>query len=217
MRHLKKLMRSKLIEEVKKDLKLNDLQRSILVGLILGDGHLETFNGGRTYRLKVEHSIRQKEYLDWLYSKFKNLTHQEPKLKLKNDKPLSYWFTTYSLGIFRFYGQQFYAGRKKIIPKIIEKLLDPIALAIWFMDDGSLKSNHHKTYIIHSIGYSIKDLKLIKEALKKRFGMVVNLHKQYDRKRIYVTSNSAEKFRELVRPYIVPSLMYKLGNTMPKR
>ena len=209
-------MRSKLIEEIKKDLKLNDLQRSILVGLILGDGHLETFNDGRTYRLKIEHSVKQKEYLDWLYLKFKNLTNQEPKLKLKSGRPLSYWFTTYSLGMFRFYGQQFYAGRKKIIPKVIEKLLDPVALAIWFMDDGSLKSNHHKTYIIHSIGYSTEDLELVKKALKKKFNIDISLHKQYNRKRIYVTSDSAEKFRELVKPHMIPSLMYKLGNTMPK-
>ena len=45
-------MRSKQIEEHKKTLKLTKKQKEILVGLILGDGHLETLNKGKTYRLK---------------------------------------------------------------------------------------------------------------------------------------------------------------------
>ena len=42
------------IEEYKQHLKLTRTQREVLVGLLLGDGHLETQNGGRTYRLKIE-------------------------------------------------------------------------------------------------------------------------------------------------------------------
>jgi len=62
-------MRLKEIEDYKKNLKLSSLQREIIVGLALGDGHLETLNEGKTYRLKVEHSLKQREYLDWLYLK----------------------------------------------------------------------------------------------------------------------------------------------------
>jgi len=51
-------MRLKEIEDYKKDLKLSSLQREIIVGLALGDGHLETHNNGRTYKLKVEHGIQ---------------------------------------------------------------------------------------------------------------------------------------------------------------
>lgn len=41
------------------DTKLTEQQREITVGLLLGDGHLETRTNGRTYRLKVEHSEEQ--------------------------------------------------------------------------------------------------------------------------------------------------------------
>jgi hypothetical protein len=62
------------INNLKKKLKLTKKQKSILVGKILGDGHLETQNKGKTYRLKVEHSIEQKEYVDWLYYELKKFS-----------------------------------------------------------------------------------------------------------------------------------------------
>lgn len=207
-------MRSNEIESAKRKLKLNSTQRSILVGLLLGDGHLETLNEGRTYRLKVEHSIKQKEYVEWLYEQFKNFVRQKPQIKIKkieNRKLLSFYFTTYSVGLFRFYGQQFYHGKKKIIPKIIKKLMDPSALAIWFMDDGSWKSNKHRTYIIHTLGYRKKELMLIKEVLEEKFGIAISIHKQYNKWRIYILSDSSEKFRKLIESKVIPSMKYKLG------
>lgn len=207
-------MRSKEIEDYKKGLHLNSRQRSILVGLLLGDGHLETLNGGRTYRLKVEHSTNQKEYTDWLYEQFKDFVREKPiiKEKLLNGKKFtSCYFSTYSLGFFRFYAQQFYVDKKKVIPKIIRKLLDPQALAIWFMDDGSFKSSRHKTYIIHTLGYTKKDLILVQETIEKKFGIKTRIHKQYDKFRLYFLSETANEFRQVIEPYLIPSMKYKLG------
>jgi len=207
-------MRSREIEDYKKGLHLSSIQRSILVGLLLGDGHLEAQNGGKTYRLKVEHSTKQKEYTDWLYEHFKNFVREKPitKEKLLNSKKFtSYYFTTYSLGFFRFYAQQFYVDKKKVIPKIIRKLLDPQALAIWFMDDGSLKSSYHKTYIIHTLGYTREDLLLVQKLLENKFSIKTRIHKQYDKFRLYFLSDTADKFRELIEPYLIPSMKYKLG------
>jgi len=210
-------MRSREIEGKKKHLKLSQKQRDILVGLLLGDGHLETQNDGRTYRLKIEHSINQREYVDYLYKEFKNWCNQDPKVKNRGGKTDSYYFTTYSHGSFRFYGQQFYPKGKKVIPDIVSKLISPIGLAIWFMDDGSLKSKHHSTYVLHTLGYTKMDLERMKDVLKRKFSIDSRLHKQKDRYwRIYILSESSNMFRKLVEKYIVPSMRYKLGNTMPK-
>ena len=70
----------------------------------------------------------------------------------------------------------------------------------------------------------------LKNVLKKKFQIEVELHVQKRNGKIqwrmYIKSNSAEKFYHLVEPYILPSLKYKLGlqpvglarlgNTMPK-
>ena len=60
------LMRSRAIEDYKAGLQLSSMQREVLVGLLLGDACLETQNGGRTYRLKIEQSTRQELYVQHL-------------------------------------------------------------------------------------------------------------------------------------------------------
>lgn len=211
-------------------MRLTPHQRNIIIGILLGDGHLETQDHGRTFRLKIEHSANQREYVDWLYKQLQPITGTAPRERTRESefpngstKVLSsYGFATYSLGAFRFYAQQFYVGGKKVIPKSIPKMLNSISLAIWYLDDGSFKSNLHKTYIIHSHGYMKSDLERIQEVLLK-MGIVTSLHRQNANNkvfwRIYVRSAYAVRFRELVMPIVdqIPSMQYKLGTHMPKK
>ena len=147
-----------MIKDHKSKLKLTNYQRELLIGLLLGDGHLETVNG-RTYRLRVEHGAQQKPYLDWLFDQFREwIPAGAPRKKERSDGRVSYEFTTCYHGAFRFCAQQFYKNKQKHIPNHFHKLINPVALAIWFMDDGSRKSARHKTYNIHTLGYSHKDL-----------------------------------------------------------
>lgn len=193
---------------------LTSQQREVLVGLLLGDGHLETQNGGKTYRLKVEHSESQKDYTEWLFQLFLPLCEQSVLYrKVKKNGKAYVGFRTRSLGIFRFYAQQFYREKKKEMPKMIGKLLSEIGIAIWFLDDGSKKSARHKTYIIHSLGFSSKELMHIQKVLQDSFGIAVSLHRQKKQfYRLYVQSASASRFREIIEPYVArfPSMKHKL-------
>ena len=213
-------MNTKDISEYKRELKLTKRQRDIVVGLLLGDGHLETQNNGRTYRLKVEHALNQSDYVLWLHGEFGDWVRQkEPTVKQRKNGGASIWFSTYSHGAFRFYAHQFYQNKQKHIPKHIGKLLTPLGLAIWFMDDGSRKSEEHKTFNIHTLGFVKKELEMLRDVLKEKFNLNTSLHKQrYSYWRIYILSESAERFRELVAPYVDPivSMKHKLGNTLPK-
>lgn len=209
-------MNTKEIREYKLTLALNDVQKSILVGTLLGDGHLETQDKGKTYRLKLEHQIAQRDYLEWIYNQFKEWSPGGIRSRIKKNGYEYVLFDTYSHGAFRFYAQQFYPSGKKEIPKLIEKLLDPIALAIWFMDDGSWKSDKHKTFIIHTLGYSKNDLELVQKILKKKFELETSLHAQKGKYwRLYIRSESAKKFKDLIELYTsqIPSMQKKMGNT----
>ena len=213
-------MNTKEIREYKKTLTLSDIQRSILVGTLLGDGHLETRDGKKTYRLKVEHQILQRDYIEWLYKQFREWVRSGICSRVKKNGKRYVLFQTYSHGVFRFYAQQFYSNGTKNIPKLISKLLDPIALAVWFMDDGSWKSDNHKTFIIHTLGFKRKDLKIIQSVLLKKFGVATCLHRQKGKYwRLYIKSESADVFRKLVEPYTsqVPSMKTKMGNMKPKK
>lgn len=74
-------MHSKRLEKIKQSLRISQRQREILIGVLLGDGHLETQNNGRTWRLKIEHAWRQKAYVDWLFAAFKPWVKTEPQTR----------------------------------------------------------------------------------------------------------------------------------------
>ena len=212
-------MNTKEITQYKKTLKLNKKQREIIVGLLLGDGHLETQNNGKTYRLKIEHSIKQLDYVNWLYEVFQDWINGSVYQKTKNGK-IYVGFTTHSHSSLRYYGHQFYVNKEKRIPKQIGKMITSLSLAIWFMDDGSRKSEKHYTYNIHSLGFSKPDLNIIAKSLKQRFQIEVKLHKQKDKYwRLYIGSEYAYHFYSLIKDFVLPikSMQSKLGNTKPKK
>ena len=207
-------MRSNQIENYKKTLKLTDLQREILIGTLLGDGHLETQNQGRTYRLKIEHTFWQKEYTDWLYRIFKDwvLTQLQEKIQKVNGIPRKkYWFSTISHGAFRFYAQQFYQNKKKILPRLIQKWLSPLTIAVWYMDDGSIKSDRHRALILNTQCFTKKENQKLIEIIKKKFDIEMSLRPQRQQWQLYIGSLSVEKFIQLIWPYVLPSMRYKLG------
>jgi len=212
-------MRSNQIENYKKTLKLSEIQRQILVGTLLGDGCLGTQNKGRTYRLKVEHSIVQKDYVEWKYKVLAKFTLSKPQIHKHLSYGLirkTYCFSTLSHGSLRFYGQQFYRYGKKVIPRLIGKMLTPLALAVWFMDDGSIKSNKHRALVIHSQSFNKQDLGRVIKVLEKKYGIKSTLRKRNDGSGyiLYFLSETVDKFIDLVAKYILPSMKYKLGNNI---
>ena len=206
-------MRSKVIERYKTGLHLTSIQREVLFGLMLGDGCLETSNNGRTYRLKLEHSISQKGYIEHLYNLFKEWVLTEPRTRSfeyngKNYQHLA--FSTLSHASFRFYAHQFYRDGKKAVPKLIHRWLTPVAMAYWFMDDGSMKSRESKGVIFNTQGFSRADVGRLLVAMKRNFGLEVKERRQKEGYQIYVSGHSYEKFAEIVLPHLTDSMKYKL-------
>lgn len=206
-------MHSKKIEDYKKNLKLSKQQKEILIGLMLGDGHLET-QDNRTYRLKVEHSIKQKLYTDWLYRIWNKWVLTKPKTRIKklNGKHYqNYYFSTISHGALRFYAQQFYRAKKKVVPRLIHRWLTPLAFAIWFMDDGSIKSKNHQARILNTQGFDKKDVRRLAEVLQMKFDLKTSLRKQREGYQIMIAGGeSAQKLYQLLDSHILPSMRYKL-------
>ncbi len=207
-------MRSKKIEEQKSLLRLNKKQRSILIGTTLGDGHLETQNMGLTYRLKIEHSVKQAFYVDWLYEQFKDWTTTPPKSKrkvLNNVELENYYFQTLSVGQFRFYAQKFYVNGRKVVPSQIGHWLTPLAIAVWFMDDGSAKSKDHRALILNTQGFTRKDIEILRKALVDKYNIEAVFRTQKDGLQLIIVGESAERFYKLVQPHMLPGFEYKFG------
>ena len=206
-------MYSRAIEQYKKGLKLSQNQREVLIGILLGDAHLETQNQGQTYRLKIEQSQKHEDYVQHLYEIFKPWILTPPQLKkrsIRDHESWNCWFQTVSHGAFRFYAQQFYVDGQRRVPRLIHRWLTPCALSYWFMDDGSIKSRQSKGVILNTQGYPLNDIQRLVNLLQESFGLQAKTRKQREGFQIYISGKSYERFRELVEPHLIESMYYKL-------
>jgi hypothetical protein len=196
-------------------MRLSKRQKEILIGLILGDGCLE--KNGNNVRLRVEHGLKQEEYLKWLYEEFKNIS-QKPRI-VSNRHPKNgkiykrLHFSTLSLKCLNIYRSIFYVNKQKVIPDEIEKILaSPLSLAIWFMDDG-YKRNDCNALRISSDSFSRNDQLKLMKCLEDNFCVKSKLHKKGKNWNIYIPEKYSKVFCDLVCSYIIPSMKYKINLT----
>lgn len=208
-------MRLTSLEDYKKTLKLSALQKEVLIGLLLGDGHIELLPNGRSARLKIEYSVKNSDYVDFLYKVFQNLVRMSPRVRTVNGFGGSFdrvGFSTLSLPEFLTFRDLFYRGKTKIVPSNIAKLLTNIGLSILFMDDGSYKSHECKGKLLCTHNFSEKEIALLCQVLDHNFGLRAIPRIQRDGTEIYISASSYEKLKSIISPFMVKSFLYKLDS-----
>ena len=185
---------------------LTQMQRSVIIGSILGDGCLRRVKGRKDALLEVNHSIGAKDYVDWKYSILENISKSEPKTRKGNANRIAYRFTTRQNKELTKLLKIFYENGRKLVPHDLE--LDAISLAIWFMDDGS-KCRKFDVYF-NSQQFDPKDQLLLIDKLGE-FGIKARLNKDKKYKRIRILKTSVKSLNQLIHRYIIPSMRYKLS------
>ncbi len=220
------LTKSELIS-YKKGLVLTDIQREVLVGTLLGDASISFRKKVQkpVYNVKFEQGIMHKDYVYHLYDIFQNFTGSPPSLRWIDAKKTrqSCWFRTYRHDEFIPYWHSFYevrvdsqtglVERVKVVPQNIEQLLTPRGLAHWFMDDGSFTkyANGEKcAFPLNTQNFTYEENCFLAEVLHRKFGLQVNVHKDKDKWRLYITSQSRTEFLDIIRPYIHKNFDYKV-------
>lgn len=191
-------------------------QRSIVVGHLLGDGYL--YKDGR---LQVEQSIRNRTYVKWLHRELSTLSGNLSVVERTHSK------TGIKSSSCRFYTKKCFSdlesifyknidGRRvKVVPESIDKLLDPVGLAVWFMDDGGKAQNTPRAAYINVTNFTDSGRLKLQQMFKEVFGLKINIHKaggnnQYN---FYIPADSYELFYQFVLPTVslVPAMRYKLA------
>lgn len=190
-------------------------QKSIIVGTLLGNGYIHKDRYGGC-RLEIKHSDKQRDYVFWLHRALKNICPGEPRQRKDNQQ----WkFNTESNDNVRLFRKLFYPNDKKVIPRNISKLLiDPLGLAIWYMDDGSLdfRPKSHYAFSLKTNSFTLEECDLLTKVLNNNFG--INSSVQYPICRgkrypqIYIGKQGRNRFLKLVEPHIIPCFKYKLPN-----
>ena len=188
-----------------REAQLTENQVSILVGSLLGDGYLDKTTVG--YSLRFHHSVKQKDYINWKYNMLYNLVNSPPKIY-----GTRIYFRTISHPYLIDLRDLFYKGKNKVIPKeFIKEAINPLVLAIWIMDDGTNELGSGKCLKINSQSFTYEENKFFCELLRDKFSLKANVNKDRIYFRIRFYKESMDKLIKIVKPYILPSMFYKLS------
>lgn len=160
---------------------INSYENAVIVGSLLGYLHIQKNSGltGRC-RLRFCHSIKQKEYVDWKYAVFQKNFCKTTKLPYQTNRDEYLFYTSYSECFVNYHSMQ-YQNLKKIVPRNIEQLLtDPVALAIWYLDDGTKRNYNACRFATQS--FSLQENLLLQSTLEKIFKLIVKLEQWWNKK-----------------------------------
>ena len=181
---------------------LTSLQRDLVIGSVLGDGHLMATTAGCCFR--VSHGHQQRTYVDWKFKMIGRYVRTAPRVCGR-----SYYFRTVTHPEFAEFREAFYANaaRKRPPLEIMARELTAFGLAIWFMDDGA---RDRKQVRFNTQCFSVDENLMLIEFLQAKFGLRARLNRDKDRHRLRIGAESVQRFISLVSPHIVPNMRYKL-------
>jgi heme/copper-type cytochrome/quinol oxidase subunit 4 len=196
---------------------------SLIVGSLLGDSHLEKRKNGVGSRLLLEQCNSNVEYLMWFHKflatqGYCSLTPPKLHKRIKEGKIFfHYRINSYTFSSFNWIHDMFYKWDPtqnryiKVVPSNLGELLTPLSLAIWFMDDGSRAG---KAVRIATNGFTLEEIKFLCHLLYEKFNLVATPSKAGKDKGhiLYIHKKSMITFVNLIKPYMIKSLHYKLGD-----
>lgn len=103
--------------------------------------------------------MKNKQYIDWLYSHLcEYTTGNGVKYWKQFDKRTQKTYESCRFGtksLFKEFYPLFYSSGIKRLPLGFEDMIDPLALAIWYMDDGSRTSPREKAVFLTVDNYLV--------------------------------------------------------------
>ena len=210
---------SNLFRKYKKSLtSLSQIQFDASIGLVLGDASLNSSNG-KTYRLKFEWSDKHKAYIDYVYSIFDEWIISPPHKKVrtspKGNLVTNWGFQTISHEAFNPLADIFIINNKKSINEsLIKEHLTGRGLAHWFSDDGGKldynKNSNNKSVVLNTQSFTEEEVEKLSNGLKAKFQLDCSVRANKGKKVIVINNNTYPLFYDLVNPYIITEIKYKL-------
>jgi recombination protein RecA len=204
---------------VTEDHLLGEQQIQVILGSLMGDGNLSPNRRDRSgTRFLMGHGAKQAEYLDWKVSLLGNVPHSRTvnakSAVFADFKPLP--------ELAELHEAVYFGDGKKHLTWEYLKSLTPLALAVWYMDDGSFtlrsKGVQERTaggtgrieICVEAMSPGSRDrlVKYLRDTRKLDVKLTSRGTRQISV--LQFTTAASEKFQKLVAPYIHPSMDYKL-------
>lgn len=183
--------------------------RSILVGSMLGDGRLvRTLNGARYHEC---HAEAQKDYLAWKVAEWGSWVKAEMKPVVWHQPTGDFpgWrFHTVTHPALNEWADLFYdAEGPKRLDRKTASFVDAVALAVWFMDDGSAGWWPRITFGMDPISRGIAMGILALHGFTPRW----EAHKGNTGDFLFEGEDQAHRFIALIKPHMPECMAYKLN------
>jgi hypothetical protein len=214
-----------------KNLKINSNERigphdidiiSMIIGSLLSNSQLDRRANGIGTRVIFEQSNNNVEYLMWFHNYLSirgycNNTKPKLNIKIKQKGKVYYQYriNSYTFSNLNWIHEMFYKliDNKyiKIVPLNIAEYLTPLALAIWFLNDGI---SFNKGAKITSNYFTFEEVNFLCTVLQNKYNIIATPNKCGKNRSniIFIHINSIKLFSYIIKPYLLPSLYYKLGN-----
>lgn len=176
--------------------------KAIIIGCVLGDGAMRR---KKNALLEINHSHRQKNYVEWKFDALRHLVNTPPKLRRSGKNRIAYRFTTRSLESLTEIYRRFYRSGEKQIPRDLK--LKPLSLAVFFMDDGCKSYN---AVYLNTQKYNLQSQLNLLRVLKRQYGITARINKDKNYYRLRIAVGSVKRFKSIIEPYILPEFEYKL-------
>nr|AYQ94868.1 hypothetical protein [Microspora sp. UTEX LB472] len=208
--------------------KLTQVQKDLIFGTLLGDANLQTGSRGKTWRYRALQKSEHKEYLFHKYEILEPLCGSKPiesvVLGERSRKQIKRWcFNTLIESSLIFFGNMFYKYDPiqdkwvKNVPLKVQTFLTPRALAYFYMDDGALKwQGHSNAMRLCTESFSVEGVQRIQTSLKNLYNLETTLTKKklkdgFVGRRIAISEKSSGAFCELIKPFLVDCMKYKVS------
>ena len=199
---------------------LSQMQVQVILGALMGDGNLSRLvrKDDRSARFRMGHGAKQAAYLGWKVSLLENIPHS----MTSNAKGAVFADFTPLAELDELREIVYFGDGKKHLSWDYLKSLTPLALAVWYMDDGCFTVRSKGVQARTSGGTGRIEICVeamspgsrgrLVQYLRDSHGLDVKLTVRGTRKInvLQFTTAASEKFQKLVAPYIHPSMEYKL-------
>lgn len=179
-----------------------DQQHEILLGSLLGDGSLRFEKGSSRGHMRLAHGLAQEPYLRWKA----NLLGVSVRVGARMAESC----TARSLEFSRYEAIKKVKGLMELPEEWVQKLT-PLALAVWYLDDGGYSGTHAKWgWGKPSIAAKLLSQNTLDRLALRMARMGAGLPNPKEGQGLTWSGKDAEKFLRTISPYVPSCMAYKV-------
>ena len=191
--------------------------KQLILGSLLGDASINANDKDGGYRcVHFSQSDKQIAYFNYKKNLLGKYALGERTRTSGYGSLMHEMHTTTNLELNKFLNEHCMKNRKKFVTQEWCNELDPMGLAFWYMDDGSISNRDNDRcgcrIYISTNGFSLQENETLANMLRDRFGIEATIgdKETYKGYTLILDVKNTERFCSLIAPYVCDSMKYKL-------